>query len=75
MTEPVTLTIGVPGESDVILIELDNARGWLEAVHGLRMDRDQTAVYLIGLGLGMLQTEGLPRATPEGAGLDPQWRP
>lgn len=71
MTQLVTLTIGKPGHSDVVLVELDNARGWLEARHGLRLNRDDAAVYLIGIGLGVLGEEGMERATPAGRGFDP----
>lgn len=66
MTEPITITIGVPGESDVALVEIE------KAARTLGSTVEQTCVLLIGIGLGVLTEEGMvERATAMFRGLDP----
>jgi len=66
MTEPVTITIGHSGYSDVVLAELDGAATQLGC------PREEAAVLLIGAGLQGLQMNGtIKRVTPHGRGLDP----
>lgn len=66
MTEPVTITIGAPGLSDVVLAELDGA------AEQLGCPREEAAVLLIGAGLQGLMMNGIiQRVTTQGRGLDP----
>jgi hypothetical protein len=68
--DPVTLTIGKPGHSDLVLYELENAAKYLGC------DVHEAAVLMIGMGLAAAQEQGMfPRASPSGVGLDPDWRP
>jgi hypothetical protein len=64
--DPITLTIGTPGHSDVVLAELQGA------AEQLGMPVDQAAILLIGAGLQGLQMNGMiKRVTRPGRGLDP----
>jgi hypothetical protein len=70
MTDRITIEIGEPGRSDLVLYELQNA-----ADH-LGCSVQEAAFLMIGMGLAAAQTTGLfPRATPPGTGMDPDWRP
>jgi hypothetical protein len=69
-TNPVTLTIGEPGHSDLVLYELEHA------ARTLGLTTQDAAVWLIGMGLGVAYETGmLTRLSPSGVGLDPDWRP
>lgn len=70
MTDRLVIEIGEPGQSDLVLYELENA-----AKH-LGCTVREAAVLMIGMGLAAAQDRGMfPRASPTGSGLDPNWRP
>jgi hypothetical protein len=71
--EPVehpTIEIGIPGHSDLVLYELENAAKHLGCTVA------EAAVLMVGMGLAAAQEQGLfQRASEPGAGFDPDWRP
>lgn len=70
MSGHLTIEIGEPGHSDLVLYELQNAADHLGCTV------QEAAVLMIGMGLAAAQTKGMfPRASPPGVGMDPDWRP
>lgn len=64
------LEIGEPGESDLVLYELENV------ARTLGCDVHQACVLMIGMGLAAAQELGMiERVSTPGVGLDPDWRP